>query len=206
MQISEVSSFVALGPIVTALFGFLFLGEILNFKEIFGISIIVVGIYVLELQNTTKLLSPLRNIARNKYIHFVLYALVLYGVTDVVGKLVLSKYDFQPGVYLFYYQLFLLLFYCICLLFQKNTSAKANLKISKQNILLIILIAILTLGYRYFHLAAVKLTSIGIALAIHRSSTLITTIAGGKLFKEGDLVRKSIAALAVIVGVIFIVI
>lgn len=203
MEISEVSPFIALGPALTALFGFIFLGEILTMTQIIGLSIIVFGIYLLELKNTSNLLSPFKLIFCNKYILFVLLSLLIYGVTDVLSKYVLSKYGFKPGAYLFYYQLFLALFYLLLLRLKQN-SFQSTPKISHRDNWFLVLIAILTLGYRYFHISAMSLVSIGIALAVYRSSTLFTTIIGGTLYKEGGLVRKSIAAIAVICGVILI--
>jgi drug/metabolite transporter (DMT)-like permease len=120
-----------------------------------------------------------------------------------LGKLVLSTYGFEPVSYVFYYQLFLALFFLICTLVRRN--GQHTVHVSKKYVYWIIGITILTLGYRYAHVSAMKLFSVGIVLAIHRSSTLITTIVGGRVYKEGGLGRKTLAALAIIGGILLLV-
>jgi multidrug transporter EmrE-like cation transporter len=52
--------------------------------------------------------------------------------------------------------------------------------------------------------SAMKLAPIGLAIAVFRSSTVLTTIIGGKIYKEKGVLRKLLAALIVIGGVILI--
>ncbi len=203
MEISEVSPIIAIGPAIAAIFGFIFLREYLSMLQVIGLVVIVFGIYILELKNIKNLFSPFQNILSNKYIHFILIAQLLYGITDVLCKAVLSKYHMNPELYLFYYQLFLALFYFILLQVKQNKFEHVA-KTSRQQILLIIVIAILTLGYRVSHLYAISLISIGIAIAVHRSSTLITTVIGGRLYKEGHILHKAFAAVIVIAGVVLV--
>lgn len=203
MEISEVSPIIAIGPAMAAILAFIFLGEHLSALQVTGLIVIIFGIYILELKNIKNLFSPFKNIFSNKYIHFILIAQLLYGVTDVLCKTVLSKYHMKPELYLFYYQLFLALFYFVLLQVKQNKFEHVA-KTSRNQIFLIIIIAIFTLGYRVTHLYAISLISIGIAIAIHRSSTLITTVIGGKLYKEGRIIQKSFAAVIVILGVVLV--
>lgn len=203
MEISEVSPIIAIGPAMAAILAFIFLGEHLSALQVTGLIVIIFGIYILELKNIKNLLSPFKNILSNKYIHFILIAQLLYGVTDVLCKTVLSKYHMKPELYLFYYQLFLALFYFVLLQVKQNKFEHVA-KTSRNQIFLIIIIAIFTLGYRVTHLYAISLISIGIAIAIHRSSTLVTTIIGGKLYKEGRIIQKAFAAVIVILGVVLV--
>lgn len=203
MEISEVSPIIAIGPAIAAILGFIFLGEYLNTVQVTGLVVIILGIYILELKNVKNIFSPFKNIFSNKYIHLILIAQLLYGVTDVLCKFVLSKYHLEPGSYLFYYQLFLALFYFILLQVKQNKFEHVA-KISRQQIFLIVIIAILTLGYRVTHLYAISLISIGIAIAIHRSSTLITTVVGGRLYKEKNILHKAFAAIIVVLGVVLV--
>ena len=202
MDVSEISPLIAVGPAITALFGFAFLGEILTISQIIGIAIIILGVYILELKETSHLLAPFKVILKGRYVHFVFVALLLYACTDVLGKIVLSKYAFQAGTYLFYYQLFTAFFFLILLLIKRRISTTTP-KIS-SSIFWILLIAVLTIIYRYTHISAMKLAPIGLAIAVFRSSTVLTTILGGKIYKEKGVLRKLLAALIVIAGVVLI--
>ena len=203
MEVSEISPLIAIGPAITALFGFAFLGEILTLPQIAGIIIIMFGIYILELKDRSHLLAPFKALVKGRYVHFVFVALLLCACTDVLGKIVLSKYGFLPGTYLFYYQMFTAMFFLIIVIF-KRKHMNVELPKTRMDIWLIILIAILTITYRFTHLSAMKLAPIGIAIAVFRSSTVITTILGGRIYKEKDIARKLLAALIVIGGVILI--
>ncbi|MES2623572.1 MAG: DMT family transporter [Patescibacteria group bacterium] len=202
MEVSEISPFIAVGPAVTGLFGFIFLGELLTSVQVLGMVVIVLGIYFLELKSPKDMFSPFKAIYKNIYIHYILLSLVLYAICDVLGKYALTAYDISPIQYLFYFQMFLAIFFLAWIHIKKRHGIAIH--ISKENAGLICIIALLTLSHRFTHISAMQLTSIGIAVAIHRSSTLITTLVGGKIYKEGHLIHKGIAAVAVICGVVLI--
>jgi uncharacterized membrane protein len=63
------------------------------------------------------------------------------------------------------------------------------------------LIALLTTLYRLAQAHATALAAVGLVVAVKRSSALFTTVIGGELFREHDLIRKSVACLIMIVGV-----
>jgi uncharacterized membrane protein len=68
----------------------------------------------------------------------------------------------------------------------------------------LLLVAILTSLHRWMQGEATALAAVGLVIAIKRSSALFTTVIGGELFKEKDLMRKSIACLIMIGGVFLI--
>ena len=66
------------------------------------------------------------------------------------------------------------------------------------------LISVLTIGYRYTQIVAVSLASVALVLAIKRTSVFWATVIGGKLFNDKDLLKRSIAAILILIGAILI--
>ena len=95
-----------------------------------------------------------------------------------------------------------MLFYPRRVLLSRRTDAV--LQIAKMEWKLILLVAVLTTGYRIMQSQAAALAAIGLVIAIKRSSALFTTIVGGEIFRERDLIRKTIACSIMIGGVYLI--
>ncbi|MEO8232143.1 MAG: hypothetical protein ABI638_07655, partial [Ignavibacteriota bacterium] len=60
------------------------------------------------------------------------------------------------------------------------------------------------IGYRYTQIVAVSLASVALVLAIKRTSVFWATVIGGKLFNDKDLLKRSLAAVLIIIGAILI--
>jgi len=90
MDISASSPLMTTGPAFTALFAFVFLGESLRFIQIGGIALLIIGAYILETKKYHSLLEPLRTFVSSKYIHYIIFALILYVASGVGDRIVLS--------------------------------------------------------------------------------------------------------------------
>jgi drug/metabolite transporter (DMT)-like permease len=73
-----------------------------------------------------------------------------------------------------------------------------------KNIKTILLVAVLTVSYRVAQNYAVSLAAVGLVTAVKRSSSLFTTLIGGEIFHEKELIKKSVACLIMILGVFLI--
>jgi drug/metabolite transporter (DMT)-like permease len=77
-------------------------------------------------------------------------------------------------------------------------------KLIKTDVLWILLISILTIGYRYTQIVSISLASVALTLAVKRTSVLWATVIGGKIFKDTNLLKKTIAVLFILLGAILI--
>ncbi len=76
----------------------------------------------------------------------------------------------------------------------------------KDSWVLILILAVATIGYRFFEILAIKeAASVALAIAIKRTSVFFAVLIGGGLFKESNLLRKIIATLLLIIGAILII-
>jgi drug/metabolite transporter (DMT)-like permease len=204
LQISNALPLLALTPGFVAAFAFLFLGEGLKFYEVLGLISLITGTYILESKNLKEILFPLNVFLKSKYHHYILAALLLFTASSVMDKFLLIKLDLTPiSLTAFQHFYFALLFFIIYFLFKgklENLAAQIN----KTDVLWIVLISILTIGYRYTQIVSISLASVALTLAVKRTSVLWATFIGGKIFKDTNLPKKIIAVLFILLGAILI--
>jgi len=205
MEISSASPLLVLGPGITAVLAFLLLGEKLTLLQSTGIAILIFGSYVLELKNHHDLFHPLRVLKQSKYVYFIILALFLYALCGVNDRLILSRFGMEPITYLAFAHVFLAFHFLVMM-----TIFYGGFKDIKNGIRnaqpWIFIAAIFIVSYRFAQIHAVSIAYVGLVLPIKRMSALITTIVGGELFKEHNLMRKSIACVIMVLGVVLIVI
>ena len=69
----------------------------------------------------------------------------------------------------------------------------------------ILVVALLTVGYRLAQMHAVKIAYVGLVLPVKRMSALFTTLIGGGIYHEHNLIRKAVSCIVMIVGVLMLV-
>lgn len=203
LALSDSAPLLVLGPAITALFAFILIGEALSLVSIFGILVLVSGAYTLQLRKDHSLFDPLKLIWSSKHIHFILFALMLYGVTATIDRVVLSSYGLPTLTYLFLANIFisLFLFSFLTIFHDGIRGVRHGLKINAS---LLFFAALLALGYKYTLLTAFSLAPVGPALAIRQTSTLFAVVVGGRLFHEKNLFRKILATIIMITGAILV--
>jgi drug/metabolite transporter (DMT)-like permease len=204
LQISNALPLLALTPGFVAVFAFILLGEVLKFYEVLGLISLITGTYILESKNLKEILFPLNVFIKSKYHQYILAALLLFTASSVMDKLLLIKLDLTPvSLTAFQHFYFALMFFIIYFLF-KGKLENHSPQINKTDVLWIILISVLTIGYRYTQIVSVSLASVALTLAVKRTSVLWATVIGGKIFKDTNLPKKIIAVLFILLGAILI--
>lgn len=204
LEISNALPLLALTPGFIAVFAFIFLGESLNLQEVIGLAILIIGTYLLESQKVKEIFYPFSVFLKSKYHRFVVLALLLFTASSILDKLLLVKLKLSPvSLTAFQHIYFAILFSVIYSIFEKRNEPVTR-HISKSNFGWIALISILTIGYRFTQVAAIGMASVALVLAVKRTSVFWATIVGGKIFSDKDLLKRSIAAILVLIGAILI--
>lgn len=203
MEISSSSPLLALSPGVIALFAFIFLGESLTLKQIGGIGFLIFGSYILETKSAHNLLEPLKIFAKSRYIHYILLALLLFGITAVFERFILFHLDMEPVAFIAFVHVFLAVnFFAMLHLFHDGfRGVKRGVKRVGW---WVFLVAVFLVGSRLAQASAIKLAYVGLVVSIKRFSVFFTVLIGGKLFREKNVFRKSIASLIMILGIVLI--
>ena len=203
MEISLSSPMFLLGPLITTLFAFLILGERVSQLQILGITILVFGTYMLETERLSHGKEFIINIWQNKYSRFILFGLLLYGLSSVGDRIVLGKWGISPVLYTAIVQIFIAIQFSF-LTWHHRGSPLASIKLVRHYWKAILIIALLTIGYRITQGYATAIAAVGLVIAIKRSSSLFTTIIGGELFHDHGVWRKTSACVIMIIGVYLI--
>ncbi len=206
MEISGALPLLVLTPGVVALFAFLFLGEQLNLIEITGMALLLIGTYILEVKKNQKFLEPFNVFVKSKYHKYIISALLLFAISSVTDKLLLRNYHLKPTVFVGFQQLFLAINFLIFILLKKKNPVLVFKKIDKNILIWILLVSILTIGYRYTQIEAVKIAPVALVLSVKRTSVFFATLFGGKIFAESTLIKKSFATIILLVGAYLIVV
>lgn len=204
MPVSVSSPLFALGPILTAIVAFLFLRETLTAVNTMGLFFVVVGVYLLEHSAGVSVLNNFRVMFRQRYFHYILVALVLYAVSSTIDRYVLNTLRLDVLAYLSIVQVLIAIFFTLMVWYFHDLHDIS--KGLKELWLPLLLIACLTVGYRYSQSFALTLAEGKVALvtSIKRSSTLLTTL-GGSFFHEKHLLRNFFAALVIVAGVVMVI-
>ncbi len=204
LDISNALPLLALTPGFVAVFAFLLLGESLKLIEVTGLIFLISGTFILESKNFKNLFLPFSVFLKSKYHRVILLALLLFTVSSIMDKFLLIRLNLSPiSITAFQNLFFAILFYATYVLFGNREVAASSL-VKKQNLGWIALISIITIGYRFTQIVAVSLASVALVLAVKRTSVFWATIIGGKIFKDKDLLKRSIAAILILIGAIMI--
>ena len=207
-EVSSISPFFVMQPGLVAIMAFFVLGEKLNLLQILGLSFFIIGSFILEARDHGKFsfIGFFRNIKASKYLHYVFYALILYSVSALMDRFIITTYDMSPMPYFFLAHIFTgINFFVAHSIFHDGYKGVANgIKTYKWWILLL---AALTLSQRFFWVLAVKYTThVGIASAIKRLSPFFVVMIGGEIFHEHNLRQKAVACLVMFIGAVLVVI
>jgi len=204
LQISNALPLLALTPGFVAVFAFLILGETLKLYEILGLISLILGTYILESKSLKEVLVPFSVFIKSKYHQFILAALLLFTASSIMDKVLLIKLNLTPASLTAFQHIFFALLFSIIYLIANKSISKREIFTFKENFGWIVLISILTIGYRFSQIWAVSLASVALVLAVKRTSVLWATIIGGKIFKDTNLLKKVIAVIFILVGAILI--
>ncbi|MDB4939871.1 MAG: hypothetical protein JWO40_296 [Candidatus Doudnabacteria bacterium] len=203
MEISAASPLLVLGPVITTILAFFILNEHITTVQAIGIVILVAGGYILELKPGSKIIGPIREFIDSKFIHILFLGLFILSISSLLDRVILSRESVSVYAYLAFVNFFQALVYLIMLTFYHDgiNGIKHGFKTAGYPLLII---AALTVSYRFFQATAVQLVYVGLALSIKRTSSIFTTLVGGKLFHEKNLIRRGFACLIMILGAILI--
>jgi drug/metabolite transporter (DMT)-like permease len=203
LEISNALPLLALTPGFVAVFAFLLLGESLKAIEVIGLIFLIAGTFILESKNLKEFIFPKNVLIKLKYHRFIIIALFLFTASSILDKLLLIKLNLSPiSLTAFQHIYFAVIFSTVYLIFK--TKEASPVSVQKDNLGWIALISVLTIGYRYTQIVAVSLASVALVLAIKRTSVFWATVIGGKLFNDKDLLKRSIAAILILIGAILI--
>jgi drug/metabolite transporter (DMT)-like permease len=204
LEISNALPLLALTPGFIAVFAFILLGESLKSVEVVGLLLLISGTFILESDNGKNFFKPFTVFFKSKYHRYIILALLLFTASSLLDKFLLVRLDLTPiSLTAFQHIYFAVLFAAAFLVYRNNVAPVSSIT-NKNNLIWIAVISLLTIGYRFTQVAAVGMASVALVIAIKRTSVFWATLIGGKIFSDKDLLKRSIAAILIVIGAILI--
>ena len=200
LEISKALPLMALTPGFVAVFAFILIGERLTVFELSGLILLLAGTYILETKPIQTLFEPFQVFFKSKEYRYVIAALLLFTATSILDKLLLNKYNLPPVEFMAFQEFFFAVIFGIIYFYRRKDRLAIVKSLDKNIIILIIIVAVLTIGYRYTQILSTKIAPVSLVLAVKRTSVFFAAIIGGKLFEEKNLFKKSIAAAIIVAG------
>lgn len=204
LNISNALPLLALTPGFVAVFAFFILGESLKSTEVIGLALLVIGTYVLESKSLRDILFPYSVFVKSKYHRYILLALLLFTASSIMDKLLLIRLNLTPIALTAIQHLYFAILFAAVYLFYAYKTKLPKIILKGKDIWWIILISVITIGYRFTQIVAVSMASVALVLAVKRTSVFWATIIGGKIFNEENLLKKTLAVVFIVAGTILI--
>jgi len=204
LQISNALPLLALTPGAVAIFAFMLLGESLKMLEVSGLIFLMIGTFILESKSLKQILFPAQVFIHSKNHRYILLALLLFTASSIMDKLLLVKMHLTPISLTAFQHLFFAVILSVIFFSLKKNREKNLFQFEKKDLGWIVLISLLTIGYRYTQIVSISLAPVALTLAVKRTSVLWATLIGGKIFKDSNLLKKTFAVLFILLGAILI--
>ena len=201
MDVSIVSPLMTFSPAIVVVLAFFILGEKVTSLQLFGITLLIIGSYVLEAENhgTKKIFTKT---FKSNYFYYIFLALILYSFCSIFDKFILrtvSPLTYIPIVQFFIAINFIIL---ICIFHNGFDGIKHGIKNAGK---WIFLVAILVTSYRLAYAQAVSMTYVSLVIPIKRMSAFFATVVGGRVFHEKNLVQRTLACVIMLTGAFLVI-
>lgn len=209
LDISFISPQAVISTLFALLFAYLFLGEVLTINQWLGVIILIfAGVILLRGSIGSSHFFAFPAVLKigdlfNKktaifYELLLLLSMLCFGLSSIFDKIVLERIDI--ATFIFILGIFLFINHLVIYIIVVGNVSKIPANVDKLG-WLIVLIAFLTVLSRLTYSQALSIAEVSLVIPLKQSSILVSTILGGKVFKEKKLLQRTIIALIMLGGV-----
>jgi bacterial/archaeal transporter family protein len=197
MPISVSTPLANLTPVFTVLLGVLALHEHLGYLQVAGVIIILTAYYFIGKTGA----GELDNLFGNKYFYLTVGSTFLSAVSALIDKIALKTVN--TGQMQFWFCFFLALLYFGA--FFLSTIKEKQKRSFKIDFTIVLMSIFLVASDRlYFNAVGSSASQIAVILPLRRTSVLVSSIWGGIIFKEKNLLAKFWCVCVVILGIVLV--
>lgn len=199
LEISASLPFLLLSPAIIALAAYALLGEVLNHREIAGILLMIAGGYLLQFSSLRDLLAPLRAVVQHRAYASIFGAMAIVAVAALLNRYVLATVRVKPLAFIALDHAFAVANLLVAGVVLRRPVARtiAAFRLSPT---IIPVIAGGTAAYRFFEALATAAAPVALVVSLKRLSVVFAVVFGGRLFREGHLVQRTVATLLMAAG------
>lgn len=180
--------------IFSTLLGVLVIGETLTLTTIFGLILVIAGLYIANKKTNT-----LNEEYKLRYVWVIFISCFLNAISGTLDKIIMSTHKISSSSLQFWFMLILSVFYLLYMIIKRE---KIEIKKSFTNPYIYILSISLILGDRLLFMAnADPCSKVTIMTLVKQSSAIVTILLGYLLYKEKNILKKLICALIILLGI-----
>lgn len=204
LEISQAIPLKNLSSVFVLIFAFFFLGERLSLLQLTGILVLIIGTYILEMEHDFfHFLTKLKKLPL-KYLFFMISALILGAGSSVISKKVLEEVNTITFIFLSFSLLAVVYFVILSIKYNGYKDIGSTYKNSWLFVLGFAGFMLLN-DYFYFSALAIPTAFISLVVPIRRLGGLFSSLVGGKMFHEHNLLLRAIASSIMIFGVLLLI-
>lgn len=202
LDCSVVAPFFNIGTAFTALMAVVIFRERLTPVDLVGISLLVLGGYVLELRSKN-LLQPIKDVIKSDSFHYLFGGVFIFSLGYLLSKYILAS--MEPVPFFVYQQVGALIVFAMITFFVYRgfSDIKSGLKNGKW---LLPLMAVLVIIENLLLFEALKKGEASLVIPLYRTWTLWAVIFGGRILHENHLLKRSLSSVLMILGAAIILI
>lgn len=209
LEVSFISPQTVLSTVFTLLFAYLFLGDKLTSSQLWGAGILVIGgallargAFIPAYHWGWLAVGRVGDLFKQKtelfYELLLLGSMALMGLASVFDKFSLARLD--AITFIFLISIFLFINHFILYLLIVGDVRQIPARVDHLDWLLVIIAVIATVA-RLAYSQALSMTELSLVTVVKHSAILVTTVVGGSLFKEKNILSRAAISLLMLVGV-----
>lgn len=193
MPISSYGLIDVSGVVFSTLIGVCLLGEKLVFKNIAGLFLVILGLYLVNFTKRTNSES------QPKYILLALAGCLFNAVSGTLDK-IYTQYV-TPGQLQFWFMFYMVLMYIVYIVIKKE---KISFKSGFKNHWIIIMSVLFVVSDRVLFIAnSDPQSKVTVMTLLKQSCVIVSIILGRIIFKEKDILYKFLCSILIILGIVF---
>lgn len=194
--------FLALTPVFTIATSFFILGEKVALPGAAGIFLVVIGAYLLDIEEVKKgIFQPLRRAYKEIGSKLMITVAFIYSITSNLGKLAIihSSPTFFPVIYFAFVG-----FILTPVMVSRYNKKKSIIAWSKHKLLLYLTIGFIFALAIITHSLALSGANVAYMISLKRLSLVFGMLYGGLIFKEKNISSRLIGAFFMFLGALLI--
>lgn len=189
--------FMALSPVFIIFIAFLLLGEVPGVAGVFGILLIVAGVYTLNAgAYSAGILGPFKAILKEKGSLIMIIVAVIYSITGTLGKVAIQHSS--PVFFGSFYSIILALAMSVYLI------ARGRLGMVFSRPASYLPIGLCTAAMALSHFIAISGTQVAYMISVKRTNLIFSVLFGWLFFKESNIRERLVGTIIMAAGVFLI--
>jgi uncharacterized membrane protein len=199
-DISEVVPMLSFTPLFLLIISPFIVGEFPSLKGLFGIMLIVLGSYILNVNfKQSGIFQPLKSLAKKKATRYMLIVAFIWSISANFDKKGIESSSTLQ--YIFFINCFVTIVTTVFVLSKGKLSLLSVMK-EKKNLALVGLLT--SVGY-FAHMTALSMTLVAYVISLKRTAGMISVLLGYFFLNEQNIRERLLGSVIMFIGVLFIV-